>query len=142
MIEKIILTSWDGYIKQQIVDSKPKHLIVIGAGVEKILGTRLNQLDADLGIEKHSVFFQPQGLRTEEAIRKTHKEYQRICSKYANFNLTHQPEIQETSLSAMPEIDGARITHATGDLRQLMGWTHQLRKSTVEVQTIVKALSE
>ena len=83
VIEKIIITSWDGYIKKQIVDARPKHIIVIGAGVEKILGERLKRLDAELGIEKHSVLFQPQGLRTEDKIEKTHREYQRICSKYA-----------------------------------------------------------
>ena len=34
--ETIISTCWDSYIKNEIVESKPKHIVVIGKGVERI----------------------------------------------------------------------------------------------------------
>jgi hypothetical protein len=81
--DKIIETCWDFYIKNQIVESQPKHIIVIGKGVEKILERRLELLKSFSGIA-YSVLPQPQGNRgTSEEQLDTYREYQRICSKYA-----------------------------------------------------------
>jgi hypothetical protein len=83
VIEKIITTCWDEYIKNQIVESQPKHIIAIGKGVEKILKWRLELLKTSSGIT-HSVLPQPQGNRgTSQQQLETYREYQRICSKYA-----------------------------------------------------------
>jgi hypothetical protein len=80
--KEIITTCWDEYIKNQIVGSQPKHIIVIGKGVEKILKQRLDSLKASSGIT-YSALPQPQGNRrkSEEQL-ETYREYQRICSKY------------------------------------------------------------
>jgi hypothetical protein len=82
--ETIITTCWDAHLKNVIIESSPKHIIVIGKGVEGTLRLRLNMLKASLGFT-YSVLPQPQGNRgTSEEQLETYKEYRRICSKYAN----------------------------------------------------------
>lgn len=81
--ETIITTCWDAYIKNVIFESYPKHIIVIGKGVEGILKRRLESLKASSGTT-YSVLPQPQGNRgTSKEQFETYREYQRICSKYA-----------------------------------------------------------
>ena len=75
--EKIITTCWDAYIKNQIVDSQPKHIIVIGKGVETILKWRLDSLEI-----KYKSLRQPQSRDPSEEQLETYREYQRICSRY------------------------------------------------------------
>jgi len=83
VIEKIITTCWDEYIKSEIVESQPKHIIVIGKGVARILRWRLELLKASSGTT-HLVLPQPQGNRVNsEQQLETYREYQRTCSKYA-----------------------------------------------------------
>jgi hypothetical protein len=82
--ETIITTCWDAYIKNVILESHPKHIIVIGKGVEGILKGRLELLKAPSGTT-YSVLPQPQGNRgTSKEQLETYREYQRICSKYAH----------------------------------------------------------
>jgi hypothetical protein len=77
--DSIMTTCWNSYIKKEIDDSKPKHIIVIGYGVEKILKQSLESLEDSLGIKYNDKMLQPQGKgNTFEAFQK----YQRICSKY------------------------------------------------------------
>ena len=76
--DKIIETCWDSYIKNQIVDAQPKHIIVIGKVVKKTLSRRLDAL----GIDYNSLP-QPQGNRgTSEEQLETYREYQRICARF------------------------------------------------------------
>jgi hypothetical protein len=83
--EKIISTCWDAYLQKVIIDSKPKHIIVIGKGnhsVEGILKWRIELLKASLGLT-YSVLYQPQGIRGDpEKQLENYREFQRICSKY------------------------------------------------------------
>lgn len=82
--ETIITTCSDAHIKNVILESHPKHIIVIGKGVERILKGRLELLKASSGIA-YSVLPQPQGNRgTSQQQLETYREYQRICSKYAS----------------------------------------------------------
>lgn len=82
----IITTCWDSYIKNVILDTHPKHIIVIGKGkssVEGILKWRLESLKASSGTT-YSVLPQPQGNRgTSQQQLETYREYQRMCSRYA-----------------------------------------------------------
>jgi hypothetical protein len=78
----IISTCWDSYIKNEILESKPKHIIVVGKGVERTLKRSLGLLKANLGTT-YSALPQPQGNRgSSEEQLETYKEYQRICSKF------------------------------------------------------------
>ncbi len=80
--DSIITTCWDSYIKKEIGESKPKHTIVIGKGVEKILKRRLELLKVYSGTN-YTALPQPQGNRgTSEEQLETYREYQRICSRY------------------------------------------------------------
>jgi len=81
--EKIIKTCWDSYILKQILEDKPKHIIVIGTGVGKALAWRLSLLKGKTGIT-YTALPQPQGDRGDaEQQLETYREYQRICSLYA-----------------------------------------------------------
>ncbi len=84
--DNIIKTCWDSYILNQILEDKPKHIIVIGIGVEKTLAWRLQLLNTKTGIT-HSALPQPQGdRRSSDEQLETYRDYQRICSRI----LTHQ----------------------------------------------------
>lgn len=80
--ETICKTCWDEYLKTVIMETQPKHIIVIGKGVEGNLRWRLQQLKTTLGVS-YSVLPQPQGSRgSSEEQLDIYKNYQRICSKY------------------------------------------------------------
>jgi hypothetical protein len=66
-----------------MLETHPKHVIVIGKGVASALGWRLSDMRSSLGIS-YTVLPQPQGNRgSSEEQLETYREYQRICSKYA-----------------------------------------------------------
>lgn len=76
--EKIIRVCWDEYLKDIILESRPKHIIVIGKGVEAILRYRLDKL----GIS-YTALPQPQGVRgSSEVLSNYYGEYQKICSEF------------------------------------------------------------
>ena len=75
--EKIITTCWDAHIENVILESQPKHIIVIGKGVEKILKQSLDSLRIS-----YTALPQPQRRGTSEEQLETYREYQRICSRY------------------------------------------------------------
>jgi hypothetical protein len=77
--EKIIRICWDEHVKDIILESRPKHILVIGKGVEAILGYRLNKV----GIS-YTVLPQPQGVRgSSEVLSNYYNQYQRICSEFS-----------------------------------------------------------
>jgi hypothetical protein len=41
MLGRIIQTSWHGYVKNIVLDSAPRHVIIIGKAVEKVVGFSL-----------------------------------------------------------------------------------------------------
>jgi hypothetical protein len=77
--EKIIRICWDEHVKNIILESHPKHTIVIGKGVEAILSDRLNKV----GIS-YTALPQPQGVRgPSEVLSNYYSEYQKICSEFS-----------------------------------------------------------
>jgi hypothetical protein len=77
--EKIIRICWDEHVKDVILESRPKHILVIGKGVEAVLGCRLNKADISC-----TVLPQPQGVRgSSEVLSNYYSEYQRICSEFS-----------------------------------------------------------
>lgn len=80
----VIRSSWDNYIKNIVTETHPKDIIVIGKGVANALSLRLPILCKSMKT-KLTVLPQPQGNRgSSEEQMETYREYQRICSKYAN----------------------------------------------------------
>jgi hypothetical protein len=78
----VIRDSWDCYLKDVILQAKPKDIIVIGKGVAKSLNCRLKTASSQTDA-KCTVLPQPQGNRgSSEQQLETYREYQRICSKY------------------------------------------------------------
>jgi hypothetical protein len=77
--EKIIRVCWDEHVKDIILESRPKHIIVIGKGVEAILRYRLNKARIS-----YTALPQPQGVRgSSEVLSNYYSEYQKICSEFS-----------------------------------------------------------
>jgi hypothetical protein len=76
--QRILNICWRNHIENIVQESNPKHIIVIGIGVNKILHSNLQKI----GFPK-TVIRQPQGDRRSglEQLEK-YKICQRICSKY------------------------------------------------------------
>jgi hypothetical protein len=75
--EKIIETCWLHHIAGIIQESKPKHIIVIGSGVDAILHPKLNRLGIPF-----TVVHQPQARDDKERQLENYKKYQRICARF------------------------------------------------------------
>jgi len=76
--ERIIEICWQNHIANMILESSPKHAIVIGEGVGNILNSKLQKLKIPF-----TVIPQPQARGTIEWQLENYKKYQRICVKYA-----------------------------------------------------------
>ena len=74
--EMAIEISWDNYISRLLEVNMPEKVIVIGKGVGKVIGSRVD----DIGIP-HETVPQPQARMTSREIEETHREYQRICNR-------------------------------------------------------------
>lgn len=76
--ERIIRICWDEHVNDTILESHPKHIIVIGKGVEDILRSRLSEVGVS-----YTALPQPQGVRgNSEVLSNYYREYQRICSEF------------------------------------------------------------
>ncbi len=75
--ERIIETCWQKHIANMILESSPKHVIVIGEGVGNILNSKLQKLKIPF-----TVIPQPQARGTSEWQLENYKTHQRICAKY------------------------------------------------------------
>lgn len=75
--KRVLLGSWDGYTGPLLKELRPKHIIVIGKGVEKTLGSRIGELAIP-----YSVIPQPQGWR-KPGYNRFYKECFESCSKYS-----------------------------------------------------------
>ncbi|MDG6221876.1 MAG: hypothetical protein QCH99_01275 [Candidatus Bathyarchaeota archaeon] len=77
MIENILRICWEHHISNTITESNPKHVIVIGKSVAKVIGYYL---------QKNGIAFtvipQPQARGSSEWQLENYRKYQRICSKY------------------------------------------------------------
>lgn len=58
LMEKVIIKSWDYYIKDIIEGCNPKHVICIGKGIAKILDRNLREI-----VGEYDTIHQPEGLR-------------------------------------------------------------------------------
>jgi len=74
---KIIEICWKDHIENVILESSPKHVIVIGKGVGNIICSELRKL----GIH-FTVVPQPQARGTSQWQLENYKRYQLICAKY------------------------------------------------------------
>jgi len=75
---QVIVICWDNYLRKVIKDAQPKHILVIGKGVEKSLRFRLQKLGFS-----PTVIRQPQGdRRNSQKQLEKYKVCQRICSRY------------------------------------------------------------
>lgn len=79
VMEKVLYICWKNYIKDMILEASPRHIIVIGKGVESILYNSLQR-----GYTPRTVIRQPQGDRrsSQEQLEK-YKICQRVCSKFS-----------------------------------------------------------
>lgn len=75
--EMIIEICWNKHIRNVILESNPKHIIVIGKGVGNIIYNKLRNLDIPF-----TVIPQPQARGTSQWQLENYKKYQRICARY------------------------------------------------------------
>jgi len=75
-IKRIIEICWDNHLANMINESQPKHIIVIGKGVENILSSELHKLKIPF-----ATIPQPQARVKRQEQLENYKNYQRICSK-------------------------------------------------------------
>lgn len=75
-IKKILDICWKNHIKDTILEASPKHIIVIGKGVEKTLYNKLQKIDC-----ARTVIRQPQGDRSSQEQLEKYKICQSISVK-------------------------------------------------------------
>jgi hypothetical protein len=75
--ERIIEICWQNHMASVILESSPKHAIVVGDGVGNVLSSKLQKLNIPF-----TVIPQPQARGTSEWQLENYKKYQRICAKY------------------------------------------------------------
>lgn len=75
--KKILEICWKNYLADTILESEPKHIIVIGKGVEGVLRSKLRSLNIS-----STVVPQPQARGDSEWQLENYRTYQRICAKY------------------------------------------------------------
>ena len=73
----VIKTSWNHYTKKLILDANPRHVIVVGKGVAKNIGSSLSSL---IGRENYTIIPQPQAHLTSEEHLSNFNKYYSICS--------------------------------------------------------------
>jgi hypothetical protein len=78
MAERTIEICWRNYIANIIVESNPRHVIVIGKGVGRILGPWLQRVDV-----LFTVIPQPQARGTSRWQLENYRQYYRVCAKYS-----------------------------------------------------------
>jgi len=76
VIEKILDICWKNHIANEILESNPKHIIIIGKGVDNILHSKLTKLNIPF-----TVIPQPQARGTSQWQLENYKKYQRICAR-------------------------------------------------------------
>jgi hypothetical protein len=76
-IERMLEICWRNHIANTILESNPKHIIVIGKRVGNILNPKLQKLSIPF-----TIIPQPQARGTSQWQLENYKKYQRICAKY------------------------------------------------------------
>lgn len=78
MAERTIEICWRNYTANTILESNPRHTIVIGKGVGRVLGPRLQRASVPF-----TVVPQPQARGTSQWQLENYRQYNRICAKYS-----------------------------------------------------------
>jgi len=78
IVKRIVEICWKNYLLNIINESQPKHIIVIGKGVEDILGSELRKTKIPF-----TTVLQPQARGNSQEQLERYKKYQRICTRYA-----------------------------------------------------------
>lgn len=73
----IIEICWKNHLTNIILESNPKHIIIIGKGVSSILGPKLRKLDFSF-----TPIPQPQARGNSQWQLENYKKYQRICARW------------------------------------------------------------
>ena len=77
VISKIIRECWDNHLEKMIQTANPKHVIVIGTDVEKILRYELKKLNIP-----YTTIDAPQRHLSSQEQQENYEKYQRICARY------------------------------------------------------------
>lgn len=75
VMSSIIRTSWEGYTREVVKESRPEHVIIIGKGVAKIIETGLQKLIGN----KYLVIPQPNARSSSKERLSNFKECGRLC---------------------------------------------------------------
>jgi len=73
----IIRESWLNYVQKVTLDAHPKHIIVIGKAVEKVVSYSLRKLDFD-----YTSIEAPQAQLSAEMQEANYEKYRKICEEY------------------------------------------------------------
>ena len=76
--EKIIEISWKNYIADIVLESKPRQIIVVGKGVDRILDLELRATGVPF-----TVIPQPQARGPSQWQLENFRQYYRICAEYS-----------------------------------------------------------
>lgn len=76
-IERIIRICWDNYLKETVRKVQPKHIIIIGIDVERILRSELEKLSIAL-----TTIDAPQRHLNSQKQQENLEKYQKICARY------------------------------------------------------------
>ena len=76
--EKTIEISWQNYIADIVLESRPRHIIVVGKGVDRILDSKLRAAGVPF-----TVISQPQARGPSQWQLGNFRQYYRICAKYS-----------------------------------------------------------
>jgi hypothetical protein len=76
-IERIVEICWENYIANTILESNPKHIIIIGKGVGDIVYPKLQKLRIPF-----TTIPQPQARGASQWQLENYKKYQQICARY------------------------------------------------------------
>jgi hypothetical protein len=80
--ERIVLTSWNNYVKYIIRESKPKIMICIGKTVWDVLESKIKEMNIQC-----DWINQPQAHLTREEREKQYKKLNKLCSEHCGLGL-------------------------------------------------------
>jgi hypothetical protein len=77
IMQEILRTSWDYYVKELVLSARPKYVMCIGKSVRDTLNDKIAETNIP-----HDYIHQPQAHLTSGEREKEYKKLQRICSKH------------------------------------------------------------
>jgi len=105
VIKRILEICWKNHIADTIQETNPKHVIIIGKGVDDIISSNLLKLNIPF-----TVLLQPQARVKRHVQLENYKTYQRICARYCRREAEaldlFKPNIEKTNLNPFGYGDG------------------------------------